>query len=250
MQRYKGTIEYDGSCFSGYQIQPKGRTIQAEIEKVLAKMHKGRHIAITASGRTDAGVHARGQVIHFDSELSLPPERWVKALNGLLPQDISFLNVEAVEPDFHARFDAVGKTYKYYLYNRETRDLFKRHYYAHVSRNLDIGRMRSAARFVEGTHDFTSFCSAKTEMANKVRTISRLDIEERHEEIIFTFTGNGFLYNMVRIIVGTLLEVGAGKRAPEEMKDILAAKDRRLAGKTAPPEGLYLWEVYYGKRPC
>lgn len=147
-----------------------------------------------------------------------------------------FLNVEAAEPDFHARFDAVGKTYKYYLYNRETRDPFKRHYYAHVSRNLDIGRMRSAARFVEGTHDFTSFCSAKTEMANKVRTISRLDIEERHEEIIFTFTGNGFLYNMVRIIVGTLLEVGAGKRAPEEMKDILAAKDRRLAGKTAPPK--------------
>ncbi|MFS0644936.1 tRNA pseudouridine(38-40) synthase TruA [Siminovitchia sp. 179-K 8D1 HS] len=249
MQRYKGTIEYDGSGFSGYQIQPKGRTVQEEIEKVLKKMHKGRHVPVTASGRTDAGVHARGQVIHFDSGLSLPSERWVKALNSLLPDDISLLNVEAAAPEFHARYDAVGKTYKYFLYNREARDPFKRHYYAHVRGKLDIGRMRKAAQFLAGTHDFTSFCSAKTEMTNKVRTISRLEIDDRHPELVFTFTGNGFLYNMVRIMVGTLLEVGTGKLDPQDIPDILAAKDRRLAGKTAPAQGLYLWEVYYEKLP-
>jgi tRNA pseudouridine38-40 synthase len=153
--------------------------------------------------------------------------------------------VEPVLPDFHARYGATGKTYKYFLYNREARDPFKRHYYAWVRGNLHIAPMKEAARHLIGTHDFTSFCSAKTETANKVRTISRIDIEQNHDEIVITFTGNGFLYNMVRIMVGTLLEVGKGKRPAGEVRDILAAKDRRLAGKTAPAEGLYLWKVYY-----
>jgi len=245
MQRYKGIVVYDGSGFSGYQIQPNGRTVQEELEKALRKMHKGDAVSVTASGRTDAGVHAKGQVIHFDSTLQLSSERWVIALNGLLPDDISIMQVAAAPSSFHARFDATGKTYKYVVYTGSVRDPFKRHYAAHHPYGMDIVKVKKAANFLLGTHDYTSFCSAKTDKANKIRTVSAIDIEQSSDEIIFTFTGNGFLYNMVRIMVGTLLDVGSGKLVLHSIPSILEGRDRTLAGKTAPAEGLYLWEVYY-----
>ncbi|MBS4201581.1 tRNA pseudouridine(38-40) synthase TruA [Bacillus sp. FJAT-49732] len=245
MQRYKGIVAYDGSGFSGYQIQPNGRTVQEEIEKALGKMHKGKPVSIVASGRTDAGVHAKRQVIHFDSALQLPSERWVKAVNGLLPGDISVMQVDAVSSDFHARFDASGKTYKYVVYTGSIRDPFKRHYAAHYPYKIDIAKVKKASEFLTGTHDFTSFCSAKTEMEKKVRTVTNISIEQNTDEIVFTFTGNGFLYNMVRIMVGTMLDVGTGKIELQTIPSILTGRDRTLAGKTAPAEGLYLWEVYY-----
>ncbi|MEK3889030.1 tRNA pseudouridine(38-40) synthase TruA [Bacillus sp. FSL K6-3431] len=245
MQRYKGTIAYDGSGYSGYQIQINGKTVQEMLEKALKKMHKGIEIKVTSSGRTDAGVHAYGQVFHFDSPLILSSDRWVNALNGLLPQDVALQSMEKVSQDFHARYDVVGKTYKYFLYTGKIRDPLKRKFTSYYPYKLNIDHMREAISHFIGTYDFTSFCSAKTTKENRVRTISTLHMEECENEIIFTFTGNGFLYNMVRIIVGTLLHVGNGKIAPSDIPDILAACDRKRAGQTAPAEGLYLWEVYY-----
>lgn len=245
MQRYKGIISYDGSFFSGYQIQQNGRTVQEELEKALRKMHKGSPVKVTASGRTDAGVHAKGQVVHFDSPLELSSERWVRAVNGLLPSDIRLCEVMKVDSSFHARFDAIEKTYKYIIYQGRVRDPIRRHFAVHFPYHLDVEKMRMAATSLVGTHDFTSFCSAKTEKSDKVRTLEKIVIEESNEDIIFTFTGNGFLYNMVRIMVGTLLDVGTGKIPLERFPYILEGCDRALAGKTAPAEGLYLWKVSY-----
>lgn len=245
MQRYKGIIAYDGSGYSGYQIQINGKTVQEMLEKALKKMHKGTEVKTVSSGRTDAGVHAYGQAFHFDSPLILSSDKWVNALNGLLPTDMALQRVEKVSQDFHARYDVEGKTYKYFLYTGNIRSPFQRNFTSYHPYKLNIDRMREAASYFVGTHDFTSFCSAKTTKENKVRTITKLDIEKLDNEIIFTFTGNGFLYNMVRIIVGTLLHVGNGRMDPEDIPAILAAHDRKRAGKTAPAEGLYLWEVYY-----
>jgi tRNA pseudouridine38-40 synthase len=245
MNRYKCIISYDGSEFSGYQVQPKKRTVQSVIEAVLTKMHKGSPVKISASGRTDAGVHAKGQVIHFDSPLSLPKEKWELALNSMLPEDISVRSVEDVDPSFHARFDASGKEYRYFLYQSPKRDPFQRNYAFHYPYPLSLEAMREACTYLLGTHDFTSFCSARTEVEDKVRTIETIEILQEEERVSFRFVGNGFLYNMVRILVGTLVEVGSGKRTPEEIVEILEKKDRRFAGKTAPGQGLYLWKVFY-----
>lgn len=245
MQRYKGVIAYDGSAYSGYQIQINGRTVQEMLERALKKMHKGMEIKVTSSGRTDAGVHARGQVFHFDSPIVLTSERWVNAVNGLLPDDIAVQQVEQVAADFHARYDVTGKTYKYSLYTGKIRDPFRRSYATYYPYKLNIDHVREACSYFIGTHDFTSFCSAKTTKEDRVRTISSLDMDVNGNEITFTFTGNGFLYNMVRIIVGTLLHVGNGKMAVTDIPAIFAACDRRLAGKTASAQGLCLWEVYY-----
>lgn len=245
MQRYKAIIAYDGTNFCGFQIQQNGRTVQGELEKALKKMHKGVPIGIIASGRTDAGVHARGQVVHFDSVLNLPAYRWVRAINGLLPPDVSLVDIEAVGSEFHARYDATGKTYKYLIYNNKVRDPLQRNHTAFFPYTIDIDKMRLAANQLIGTHDFTSFCSTKTKTTSKVRTISEIKIEQLDDLITFTFTGSGFLYNMVRILVGTLLKVGTNRIEPERISTILEGRDRNLAGKTAPAEGLYLWKVFY-----
>ncbi|OLS34961.1 tRNA pseudouridine(38-40) synthase TruA [Bacillus sp. MRMR6] len=245
MQRYKCIISYDGSPFSGYQVQPNKRTVQSVIESVLAKMHKGEPVKISASGRTDAGVHALGQVIHFDSGLSIPVEKWELALNSLLPDEIAILTVEKVHESFHARFDARGKEYQYFLHLSDKRDPFKRNFAYQYPYPLDNEAMKIASQYLLGTHDFSSFCSARTEVEDKVRTIESIDISQAKETLSIRFVGNGFLYNMVRILVGTLLEVGSGSMNPEEIKTILEKKDRRFAGKTAPAHGLYLWKVFY-----
>lgn len=245
MQRYKCTISYDGLGFSGYQIQPNKRTVQLELEAVLAKMHKGDPIKVSGSGRTDAGVHAKGQVIHFDSPLPIPEEKWEVALNSMLPEDISVLSVTKVNESFHARFDAVGKEYRYVLHLSSKRDPFLRKFAYQYSYRLNIEAMQEASKYFLGTHDFTSFCSAKTEVKDKIRTIEAIDFICEADLLTLRFVGNGFLYNMVRILVGTLIAVGSGDFSPEDMAVILEKKDRRFAGKTAPAHGLYLWKVFY-----
>jgi tRNA pseudouridine38-40 synthase len=245
MPKYKCVIAYDGTDFAGYQVQPEKRTIQSEFEAVLAQMHKGTIIKVTASGRTDSGVHAKGQVLHFESPLTFPTENWIKAFSALLPTDIIALEVDIVPDDFHARFHTTGKEYRYIVARSKLRDPFKRNYAFHYPYPLNVEAIREAISYLIGTHDFTSFCSAKTEVVDKVRTIKEMDFEESDDFLVFRFVGEGFLYNMVRILVGTLLDVGSGKMSPHEMSGILDKKDRSFAGKTAPAQGLYLWKVFY-----
>lgn len=245
MQRFKCIVTYDGTLFAGYQVQPGKRTVQGELERALKKIHKGKDIRVTASGRTDAGVHARGQVIHFDSPLNIPIEKWEIALNSLLPDDVAIIGTETVSDDFHVRFDAKGKEYRYFVHRSSRRDPFKRQYAYQYPYPINKGAIRQAAAGLIGTHDFTSFCSAKTEVEDKVRELQEIDVLEEGNMIIFRFRGTGFLYNMVRILTGTLLEVGSGERDPESMPAVLKEKNRSAAGKTAPPQGLYLWEVFY-----
>ncbi|WIL34399.1 tRNA pseudouridine(38-40) synthase TruA [Bacillus stercoris] len=244
--RLKCTISYDGHLFNGYQVQPGKRTVQNELEKALAVLHKSKErIPVVSSGRTDSGVHAAGQVIHFDTPLAIPAERWPYALNALLPDDIAVKQAEIADDGFHARFSAVKKEYRYFVYTEKHPDVFKRHYAYHFSYRLNVQDMREAAKHLIGTHDFTSFCAAKTEVQDKVRTIYELDWTETDDGLQMRITGSGFLYNMVRIIVGTLLDAGIGKISPDDVKTMLEAKDREAAGRTAPGHGLYLWNVYY-----
>ncbi len=245
MEKLKCIISYDGSQFSGYQIQPNARTVQLELERTLQKIHKSKTVKVFASGRTDATVHAIGQVIHYDSPLHLSEESWKKALNALLPDDIQVLEVNKVDNEFHARFDVVKKEYRYKVLLTPDRDIFKRKYSYHFPYPLDVTLMKEAMLYLKGTHDFTSFCSAKTEVDDKIRTIYDIDCITEEDELIFRFVGNGFLYNMVRILVGTLLDVGQKKILPTEINTILEQKNRAYAGKTAPGHGLYLWKVYY-----
>ncbi|HHW38686.1 MAG TPA: tRNA pseudouridine(38-40) synthase TruA [Bacillales bacterium] len=245
MNRLKCTIAYDGTNFSGFQVQPNGRTVQGDIEKALYKLHKGEEIRIHPSGRTDAGVHAHGQVIHFDSPLSIPIDRYQMALNTLLPDDIVVDAVENVTADFHARYNVMKKEYRYFLLNQKERDVFRKNHSYYYPYALNLERIIEAAEYLLGTHDFTSFCSTKSDKENKIRTIEEIEIWKESNEIVFRFVGNGFLYNMVRIIVGTLLKVGQGKLEPEDIKVIIEEKNRKAAGKTAPPHGLHLWKVWY-----
>lgn len=245
MERIKCIIAYDGTNFSGYQVQPNKRTVQSEFESVLRKMHKGQEVKIVASGRTDAKVHAIGQVIHFDSVFTIRPDRWKHALNTMLPDDVQVILVEIVNSDFHARFDVTAKEYRYKLLTSKEGNVFKRNYSYHYHYPLDLEAMRDAATYLIGTHDFSSFCASRTGVKDKVRTIKQINIEKQSDELVFSFLGNGFLYNMVRILVGTLLDVGRGAMPPSEIENILAKKDRTQAGKTAPGHGLYLWKVFY-----
>jgi len=243
--RVKCIISYDGSTFNGYQIQPNKRTVQGELQQALTKMHKGKEVKVVASGRTDTGVHAVGQVIHFDTDLNIPVEKWPVALNALLPDDIVVKEASVVNDSFHARFNAKKKEYRYFIQYSPQPDVFKRNYVFHVENTLNIEKMKEASKLLLGTHDFTSFCSAKTEVEDKVRTLYNIDIWSKGDKIVFRFIGSGFLYNMVRILVGTLLEIGLEQRQPNDIKNILEAKERGMAGKTAPGKGLYLWKVYY-----
>ncbi|WAA09401.1 tRNA pseudouridine(38-40) synthase TruA [Fervidibacillus albus] len=245
MKRIKCIVAYDGTNFLGYQIQNQGRTVQGELEKVLKRMHKGERVPVYASGRTDTHVHALGQVIHFDSPLDLRLENWQKALNAQLPEDISILHVEFVPETFHARYSSIGKEYHYRVLLKKERDPFLRNYSYHFPYDVDVKAMRAGMYHFLGTHDFTSFSSAKSTVENRVRTINRFDVIEMEDELQFQIRGNGFLYNMVRIIIGTVLEVGTGKRDPNEIEKILERKDRASAGKTAPGCGLYLYKVFY-----
>lgn len=246
MARVKAIVAYDGTNFAGYQSQPNQRTVQSEIDKALVKIHKDKTIHSVASGRTDAGVHATGQVIHFDTPLALAVDRWKMALNVLLPTDIRIVDITYVDEDFHARYSATGKTYIFKWTYAEVHSPFERNYSVHLGKSRpNVQHMQEAAQYFIGTHDFTSFCSSKTATSNRVRTIRALTLKEENNELIMTIEGNGFLYNMVRTIAGMLLAIGKGWSKPEDVKEILALKDRQAAQKTAPAHGLYLASVTY-----
>jgi len=245
MKRFKCIVAYDGTHFNGFQIQQNQRTVQGEIQKALKKVHKGEEIIIQASGRTDTNVHANGQAIHFDTTLSLTSEQWKRALNTQLPQDIFIKKVEEVSEDFHARYNVERKEYRYRIWNQKDEDVFGRYYHYHYPYQLNIERMKEALQHFVGTFDFTSFCSAKTEKENKVRTIYSATLVEVEQEIVISLVGSGFLHNMVRIIIGTLIEIGNGRRDIHSIEQALKGANRKLAGKTAPPHGLILWEVNY-----
>lgn len=244
--RVKVTIAYDGTDFVGYQVQPNGRTVQEAVEQVMKKIHKGETIKIVASGRTDARVHATGQVIHFDTPLKLSPTAWQKALNVNLPNDIRVVEVCEVPADFHARFHATGKRYRYIWSLEEVQLPFRRHYAVFMKGiQPNISAMQQAAAYLLGEHDFSAFCAANTSVVDKVRTIQSIKFETHNQELHMIIEGNGFLYNMVRIIAGTLWEVGIGKRSGESVAHALTHCIRENAGKTAPPQGLYLEKVWY-----
>lgn len=244
MKRLRCVLAYDGTDFSGFQVQPDQVTVQGEIEAALNRV-TGEDIQVFGSGRTDAGVHARGQVIHFDTSSNIPMDKWRFVLNNQLPDSIVIRTVEEVDASFHARFDVQVKEYRYCIDNNPVADVFRHRYADHVRFPLDVDAMQQAAHYLVGEHDFTSFCSAKTFVEDKVRTVYGLTVEKIGDEVWVTCRGNGFLYNMVRIIVGTLVEVGQGKRSPTELREILATCDREKAGKTAPAKGLTMWEVVY-----
>lgn len=246
MDRIKCTLAYDGSGFYGFQIQPDQRTVAGELEKALAKMHKGELVRVHGSGRTDTGVHAKGQVIHFDTPLSIDAPNWKRALNTLLPDDMRIKQAEEAEDGFHARFKATAKEYHYLVRNAPEPDVFSRKYMYHFSGSLDLDKISEACRLLEGAHDFTTFSSVKASVkGSRVRTLYRVNCEKEEMNLRFEFYGDGFLYNMVRILAGFLLDVGQGKWKPADIPGLFAAKDRSKIGKTIGPEGLYLMRVDY-----
>ena len=245
--RYLITISYDGTNFSGYQKQPKERTVQGELEKALKEINGGNKVDVHASGRTDAGVHALAQRVHFDLETKITSEKLSKGLNSLLPEDIFVKRVEEVSDNFHARFSAIGKEYIYKLNMGEYNPLERNYVYQH-NEKLDVVEMERAMKYLEGTHNFKSFTKTDEEKDDFVRTISQTNLVRDSKDInkiTFNFVGTGFLRYMVRNIVGTLIMVGEGKIKSEEIIEILKKEDRTKAGKTAKPEGLYLKNVFY-----
>ncbi len=240
----KLTISYDGTNYSGFQIQDNGSTIQEELEKAISRIEKSP-VKIIGAGRTDAGVHALGQVVNFYSLSSIPTERFLPALNSILPHDIRILQVEEVDEDFHARFNAQGKIYCYTLDCRSVPSVFWRLYSVHTSHTINVMKIKQGAALLEGKHHYGAFCATGSTVKTFVRIIQEIKLEQSEQIVKIYFKGNGFLYNMVRIMVGTLLEVGKGRIEPETIKDILESKDRKQAGPTAPAKGLCLVKVIY-----
>lgn len=244
MKRIKLTIAYDGTNYCGWQIQPNGITVEEVLNRALKKL-TGEDILVIGASRTDSGVHALGNVAVFDTETTIPAERIAMALNQRLPEDIVITKSEEVPPDFHPRYCDCSKTYEYHIINTQIPIPTKRLTNYFVSYPLDMNKMRQAASYLVGEHDFASFCNVRTDVESTVRTIYSLDILQDGEEITIRIKGNGFLYNMVRIIVGTLIRVGRGFYEPERVREILEAKDRKVAGVTAPAHGLILVSINY-----
>jgi tRNA pseudouridine38-40 synthase len=245
MPNFKLTIEYDGTAYSGWQRQAEEPTVQAEIERALGRMTRST-ITLTGAGRTDAGVHALGQVANFLSETRLTPEELLKGLNSLLPPDIAIRDCCRVPEDFHARFAAKSKRYQYRILNRAARAAVGRDYAWFIHRELDIGAMERAAGHLIGRQDFKAFESAGSPRAHTERHVMHASwTEGQDRRLTFRIEADGFLRGMVRNIVGTLVAVGLGKLPPQEMSAILASRDRRRAGATAPARGLFLVEVHY-----
>lgn len=245
MKRIKLTIAYDGTDYCGWQIQPNGITVEEVLNKKLKKL-TGEDIHVIGASRTDSGVHALGNVAVFDTESSIPAERMAYALNQRLPDDIVIVSSKEVPLDWHPRYqDEILKTYEYHIYNAPVQNPLKRRYSAFVSFPMNVEKMREGAAYLLGKHDFVSFCNVRTSVEDTVRTVKELMIEQEGPDITIRITGNGFLYNMVRIIAGTLIRVGRGFYEPTKVKEILEARERTQAGVTAPPEGLTLVCIEY-----
>ena len=245
MRNIKLTIEYDGKEFNGWQKQPNRLNIQGTIEQAIKNI-TGEGVDLTASGRTDAGVHAFGQVANFKTNSNLPIDKISIALNSNLKKAIRILKAEEVDERFHSRLTCKKKTYRYVINNSEFSSAIYRNLETHIPQKLNIEKMKEAVKYFEGEHDFKSFKSSGTSSKSSVRVIYKGEvIKQPNNRIFIELTGNGFLYNMVRIIAGTLVEVGLEKIEPKEITNIIEAQDRTLAGKTLPPNGLYLLNVEY-----
>ncbi len=244
MTRIRMTVEYDGSRYHGFQIQENANTVQAELELAIKRV-SGETLSILGTGRTDAGVHALGQVVAFDSNSSVPAEKWQFALNSFLPPDIRVAASAACAPDFHPRFQALSKVYHYLIYRRQRGRIFNRNYALHCTESLNLAAMEEACRPLLGKHNFKSFCASGSGVKTFERTVKVCRLVEKGAYLRLEIEADGFLYNMVRIIMGTLLEVGRGTYPPTAMQEIMNARDRSQAGPTVPPQGLYLVEVRY-----
>ena len=244
MNNIKLTLEYDGTEYYGWQKQKEMKTIQGQLEEAIFIVTK-EACEVTGSSRTDAGVHAKGFVANFKTNSKVPPERFREALNVKLPNDIVVIKSEKVEDDFHARYCAKGKTYEYYILNDQVPSALIRNQVYHYKYDLDIEAMKEGAKQFIGTHDFAAFRTQGSSVKGTIRTIFDVKVEKTEKIIKISVSGDGFLYNMVRIIVGTLIEVGRGKTKPEDIKEIILKKDRKLAGFCVPAKGLFLKEVYY-----
>ncbi|MBP3768823.1 MAG: tRNA pseudouridine(38-40) synthase TruA [Lachnospira sp.] len=244
MRRIKLIVAYDGTEYSGWQIQPEAQTIEMCLDKAIHEL-TGENVHVTGASRTDAGVHAYGNVAVFDTESTIPGDRFTFALNRFLPDSIVIQDSWEVSVDFHPRHCNTRKTYEYRILNTAVPLPQKRNFTWHVTGSIDIDKMREAAAYIVGEHDFKSFCCVRTQAESTVRTIYSLEVLQEGSEIIIRIKGNGFLYNMVRIITGTLIQVGKGRFKPEYVKQMLEAKDRTVAGQTAPPQGLTLVGIEY-----
>lgn len=245
MINYKLVISYDGTRYSGWQVQGNtDRTIQGKLTAVLRKM-TGEEIEVHGSGRTDGGVHAIGQVANFKTATEYEPDELRDMLNRYLPEDIVVLSAERVPERFHSRLSAVEKTYRYRIWTDRVPPVFERKYVTVMPEEFNVNAMKQAAGYLLGTHDFTSFCGNRHFKKSAVRTIYEIRFFQTEHELAIEVSGNGFLQNMMRILVGTLAEVGKGSRRPEDMTDILEGRSRKLAGITMPPQGLCLMSVSY-----
>lgn len=245
MRNIKLTITYDGKRYLGWQrLGDSDKTIQGKIESILKQM-TGEEIEIIGSGRTDSGTHARGQVANFKTETSMTRAEMLDFLNRYLPRDIVVTKVEEVQDRFHARYNCTGKQYSYYVWNNVIPTVFERNHSFHYPQKLDLDKMNQACEKLVGTHDFIGFSALKKSKKSTVRTIEKLSIEQEGSMLHFTFVGDGFLYKMVRIIVGTLLEIGSGSMDVTEIENIFEKKVRQQAGETVPAQGLFLDDVYY-----
>ena len=244
MRRIKLIVAYDGTEYSGWQIQPEAPTIEMYLDKAICEL-TGENVHVTGASRTDAGVHAYGNVAVFDTESTIPGDRFTFALNRFLPDSIVIQDSWEVAGDFHPRHCNTRKTYEYRILNTAVPLPQKRNFTWHVAGSIDIEKMREAAAYIVGEHDFKSFCCVRTQAESTVRIIYSLEVLQEGSEIIIRIKGNGFLYNMVRIITGTLIQVGKGRFKPEYVKQMLEANDRTVAGQTAPPQGLTLVGIEY-----
>ena len=241
------TFSYDGSEFKGYQKQPNSRTVQGELESVLKRINGENEVSVVASGRTDSGVHALSQKAHFDLKEKQDCDKLLHSMNSMLPEDIHVRQIDEVSDNFHARFDANGKEYIYQINMGEYNPLERKYVYQHCNK-LDVVEMQRAMKYLEGTHSFRAFTKVDEEKDDYVRTLSQTNLLRDMKDvnkITLVFVGTGFLRYMVRNMVGTLIEIGEGKRRSEEIIDILNSEDRTQAGRTANPEGLYLKNVFY-----
>ena len=244
MRNIKLTIEYDGKEFNGWQKQPNKLNIQGTIEQAI-KTITGEEVELNASGRTDAGVHAIGQVANFKTNSQIPIEKFAIAINSRLKRSIVIKKAEEVDEQFHSRLSCKKKTYRYVINNSEEGTAIYRNLETHIPQKLDVEKMKQSVKYFEGEHDFKAFKASGTSGKSSIRTIYKAEVLKNNDRIFIELTGNGFLYNMVRIISGTLLEVGLGKIKPEEIPAIIEEKKREKAGRTLPAQGLYLVNVEY-----
>jgi len=243
--RYRLDISYDGTAYAGWQVQPNGVTIQEKLEAALRKI-SGEKVRIHGSGRTDQGVHARRQVAHVDLAKERPAQSLAKSLNAVLPADIRVLAARRASSQFHARYSAVGKEYRYFIWNDPVVPPFLRNYRTVVRDPLDIDAMRRAARYLTGKHDFGAFAaSPNKKVESSVRTLKELKVDKRGKEVVIVAKADGFLYKMVRSLAGHLMRVGEGAVPASETPRILSSRRRTARVQTAPPEGLFLWRVQY-----